>query len=211
MTTRPTKERILDAAHALFNRKGVPAVTMRQLAQAAEMSQGNLNYHFRTKEEILEALHGRLLAAARGINQSLLDDGVRLQRLRASVAEGFAVLYDYRFFLRDLNWILRESPRLRAAFKDVEAVRRAMYERVFADAVERGVMREEAYQGEHESLVTLIRVFSDYWLSSAEIYDRGRKAVIVARYAQLFEDVLYPYLTEEGQEELRRNRSRAGS
>lgn len=209
MAQPSTKDRILDAAHALFNRKGVPAVTMRQLAQAASMSQGNLNYHFPTKEEILEVLHGRLLASAERLNEEVLREGVSLERLVASVRDGFEVLYDYRFFLRDLNWILREHPRLRSVFREVEGVRRAMYERAFADAILRGTMRAESYSGEHEALITRIRIFSDYWLSSAEIYDRGSRSAIVERHARLFEDMLFPYLTDEGKEELRISRSEA--
>ena len=52
-----TKERILARAKGLFNEKGVQTTTLRQIASALGMSQGNLNYHFKTKQDIISRLY----------------------------------------------------------------------------------------------------------------------------------------------------------
>ena len=52
-----TKERILARAKGLFNEKGVQTTTLRQIASALGMSQGNLNYHLKTKQDKISRLY----------------------------------------------------------------------------------------------------------------------------------------------------------
>lgn len=52
----PTRERILDAARALFNERGYDRVTMRAVSDSLGISVGNLTYHFAHKHELVIAL-----------------------------------------------------------------------------------------------------------------------------------------------------------
>lgn len=54
---------ILDAALALFAERGFAAARMDDLAQRCELSKGGLYAHFASKDEVLEALLQRALAA----------------------------------------------------------------------------------------------------------------------------------------------------
>jgi len=51
-----TREAILQTSQKLFNERGVYNVTLRQIATETNMSQGNLNYHFKKREDILKEL-----------------------------------------------------------------------------------------------------------------------------------------------------------
>lgn len=51
-----TREQILNVARALFADKGYDATSMREIAQAVNISKPALYYHFDSKEEILRAL-----------------------------------------------------------------------------------------------------------------------------------------------------------
>jgi AcrR family transcriptional regulator len=56
-----TVERILNAAQQVLVTRGYAGFTMRLVAQTAEISPGNLTYHFQSKSELLRALIFRLM------------------------------------------------------------------------------------------------------------------------------------------------------
>ncbi len=63
--TKPTsirgssRERILEAARALFHRQGFEATSFSDIAREAGIPRGNFYYHFKTKDEILRAVIAR--------------------------------------------------------------------------------------------------------------------------------------------------------
>jgi len=56
-----TKDRILDAAEALFMAHGYEATSLRAITAAAEVNLAAVNYHFGSKEELFEAVLTRRL------------------------------------------------------------------------------------------------------------------------------------------------------
>lgn len=56
MTTRTTRDSIVDAADELFYRKGFNHTSFADIADAVQISRGNFYYHFKTKDEILDAV-----------------------------------------------------------------------------------------------------------------------------------------------------------
>ena len=54
-----TRARILEAALALFRKRGFAETTMRDIAQAAGLAQGAAYYYFDSKEVILFAYYAR--------------------------------------------------------------------------------------------------------------------------------------------------------
>lgn len=69
-----TKQRILDAAERLFAQNGFPETSMRGITREAKVNLAAVNYHFGTKEALLEAVFERRLVP---LNQT------RLERLEA--------------------------------------------------------------------------------------------------------------------------------
>jgi len=61
MSAEARRTRILDATETLLVEIGNGALTMRKIAAAAEISLGNLQYHFATREDVLLALLVRFL------------------------------------------------------------------------------------------------------------------------------------------------------
>ena len=65
-----TKDRILDAAEALFMEHGFEATSLRQITAAANVNLAAVHYHFGSKEELFEAVLRRRLDP---MNQERLD------------------------------------------------------------------------------------------------------------------------------------------
>ncbi len=68
-----TKERILDAAEALFMEHGFEATSLRAIRSAAEANLAAVNYHFGTKEELFQAVLTRRLDPMNSERVALLD------------------------------------------------------------------------------------------------------------------------------------------
>lgn len=56
MTTTSKRDRLVEAAKAMFYQQGVTRSTLADIAQQAQVPLGNIYYHFRTKEALVEAV-----------------------------------------------------------------------------------------------------------------------------------------------------------
>ena len=64
MTTDPeTEDRILDAAHAVFLRRGTAGARMQEIADEAGVNKALLHYYFRSKDRLAEAVFQRAARA----------------------------------------------------------------------------------------------------------------------------------------------------
>ncbi len=162
---RQTRQRILDASLAMFNAQGEPNVTTNHIADELEISPGNLYYHFRNKDDIIEQLFGGFearmdaaLAAPSGRLPELEDVWLQLHHV-------FECIWDHRFLYRDLVDILSRNRRLRLRFARI--LRRADQQahQVMRGLVQAGVMRASA--DEVDAAATNILVIATFWLNYA--------------------------------------------
>lgn len=84
-----TKERLLDAAERLFAQRGFAATSLRDITAEAQANLASVNYHFGSKEALLDAVFERRLVPVNDERLTLLDEyelaagkrSVSLQRL----------------------------------------------------------------------------------------------------------------------------------
>lgn len=69
-----TKDRILDAAERLFARDGVDATSLRAITAEAGVNLAAVNYHFQSKEALIQAVFGRRLGPINRRRIGLLDE-----------------------------------------------------------------------------------------------------------------------------------------
>ena len=82
MSAPDTKTRILTAAEQVVLERGVPALTLDAVAEAAGLSKGGLIYHFESKEALIRAMIARIGACMQE----------RMDRLTAADAQPVALL-----------------------------------------------------------------------------------------------------------------------
>ena len=68
-----TKERILDAAEALFGRHGVDATSLRLITTEADVNLAAVNYHFQSKDSLVAAVFERRVVPINLRRMELLD------------------------------------------------------------------------------------------------------------------------------------------
>ena len=114
---RDTKTRILVSALVLFNEQGEPNTTTNDIANEADISPGNLHYHFRKKSELIDGLLAEFQADARRVltidnaETFTLDDfWVRLHLLLEFTSA-------YRFMFRDTETLIDVYPSVARALR----------------------------------------------------------------------------------------------
>jgi AcrR family transcriptional regulator len=106
-----TRERILQTSLGLFNALGLAAVSTHRIAAELEISPGNLHYHFKAKQLIVERLFRRFEERLELLNASVgevraIDDLWLALHLR------FEAIDAYRFIYRDMGFLSSEYPAL---------------------------------------------------------------------------------------------------
>ena len=94
--SRPTRDRILDAAERLFAQRGFHGVSVRDITGAADVDVALANYHFGSKQGVLEAVLMRRAGAPRTHDsgqgrtplQRLLNFNGRSTRFQRSLKQG---------------------------------------------------------------------------------------------------------------------------
>ncbi len=70
-----TREMLIDAAEVVFDRKGVAAASLEEIARSAGVTRGAIYWHFANKQDLFEAMHERVkLPLDTRFEQALRDD-----------------------------------------------------------------------------------------------------------------------------------------
>ncbi|WP_072573153.1 TetR/AcrR family transcriptional regulator [Granulibacter bethesdensis] len=178
-----TKLKILKNALDILNVEGVDAMTTSHLAAVCNINEGNLYYHFRTKQILVTALYDifyhhmtRLVSTspdkivARPDSDMLHPIELYSDYLRA----WFWLIWRYRFLFRDGPVILTQIPdlavKLRTMHREGEQVAMNVLQH----------MRQVGYliieDAELEALAANVCIIMSYWMSFL-IMHRGSKVL----------------------------------
>ncbi len=83
------RRQLLDAARRCFGRKGFDATSVREIYEEAGLSAGSVYLHFRSKDEIIEALAQEVLARIAGEQRTIEETDDPLEGI-ASLVRWFA-------------------------------------------------------------------------------------------------------------------------
>ena len=90
MTTMLKRDRLIEAAKTLFYQQGVTGTTLADIAERAEVPLGNVYYHFRTKDALVDAViqaHVQELQSLLARWEQVSDSRQRLLALLATVRD----------------------------------------------------------------------------------------------------------------------------
>jgi len=158
-----TRERILDVSLAMFNERGEPNVTTNHIADELEISPGNLYYHFRNKDDIVEHLFARYEDR---IDKVLVVPDERLPTLEdiwLQLHAAFDVMWEYRFIYRDLVDLTQRNRKLRMHFTRILKRATESAIQILQGLVRAEVMR--ASRAEIEATSTNVMLIATFWLN----------------------------------------------
>ena len=160
---RRTRERILELSLRLFNEFGEPNITTTVIAEEMAISPGNLYYHFRNKDDIVNSIFVQfeqeiehILHVPTGRRASIEDVWQYLHLM-------FELIWRYRFFYRDLNDLLSRNRKLELHFKQILAHKIKVARQLCEDLRSEGSL--EANDLKIDAMATNMVVVATYWLS----------------------------------------------
>lgn len=198
-----TKEKILYTSLQLFNKKGLSDTSIRDIAAEMGISDGNLRYHFRTKDELVEALFDQLADDIGNELTTGAQQGLTMELMRKLLAHLMKNFYAYRFLMQDLNSILNTHPVTKKKFNKITEERLMILEQMILGYVHLGYLIQEPYKGHYKQLIENLIILSHFWINGSQLFYKGAKKDIVDHYTNTIFSIMYPYFTEKALVELK--------
>ncbi len=187
-----TKQKILQTATKVFNKKGFSAVTMNELAQEAlDMSRGNLTYHFKDKEALLEAIGQEMwgkIEKQRQKSRQLPS----FENLHNEVQLYYKFQKEYAFIFLDTHVL--NHPLIKQQFREMTAQTIQDNKAAIAFAIQLGNLKPENFPGLYNNIAFTTWMLTFFWLPQQLI--RGEKQP--AEGEKLIWSLLIPHMTEKG-------------
>jgi len=196
-----TKEIILKTAIELFNKEGLPKVTLRTIANKMGISQGNLNYHFKKREHIIESLYFQLVGRIDENMSKFEDYTIGLESLFSMSSMMMESFYKYRFFMLDFVQIMRENDKVKTHYLQLSKIREEQFNTLFNFLIENETLRKEALPNEYLFLYKRFQILTNFWISSAEITESRLNKKMIKEYSTIINQAIFPYLTDTGKKE----------
>ncbi|HEY8606825.1 MAG TPA: TetR/AcrR family transcriptional regulator [Noviherbaspirillum sp.] len=160
---RRTRERILELSLRLFNEFGEPNITTTVIAEELNISPGNLYYHFRNKDDIVNSLFAQFEAEISRMLAVPADRRPNMHDVWMYLHLSFELVWRYRFFYRDLSDLLSRNRKLELHFKQILAHKTKVAQQLCL-----GLRDDQALVAtdmEIDGLANNIVVVATYWLS----------------------------------------------
>jgi AcrR family transcriptional regulator len=199
MATRATQFRILQAALELFNEHGSAAVSSNRIAERCGISKGNLQYHFKNKQEIIYALFQQAIHEMDGgwYRDHLAPT---LEHMATMFVRQLQLILKYRFFYREMGDLLRQDPQLRKRYADNRERRLRDLEKFMLTLQAAGLMRFPPDPKRLRSIIDVTWIVNENWLNYMDYHDREVTVeVMLEGYTETLE-VLRPYIVADLQQ-----------
>ncbi len=160
---RRTRERILELSLRLFNDFGEPNITTTVIAEEMGISPGNLYYHFRNKDDIVNSIFVQFEAEIVRMLNVPAGRRSQMEDVWAYLHQMFELIWRFRFFYRDMNDLLSRNRTLELQFKAILDHKNKIARQMCEDL--RSVGSLAATDAEIAALAANMVVVATYWLS----------------------------------------------
>lgn len=187
----PTKNKIIEFSIQCFNEEGYASITLQELAKRLGISRGNLAYHFKDKEVLLEAISNRmwdkLEQEQRKVRQfpsfeNLKNKGIIFRDLQKE----FAFIFQDQLMLR--------HPLISEKIKKIAEQSIEDNKTIIAYSIRLGNMKPEPFKGLYNHIAFITWTLPFFWLSQ-QVLQEEKSAEETER---MMWSLLLPHFTEKG-------------
>ena len=176
-------------------------ISLRQIAASLSISHGNLSYHYKTKEDILNEIYTRM---ENEMSDVVFPEGdltlTHYNNLLHRISE---FQKRHRFFYLDMLSISRNYPEIIKRYRITLTRRSLEYVRLIKHFESKGLVRQEPEEGFYLSLFHSIWVMSAFWLQHQAILGKNHDLIQTGSDIKHVWEILLPHLTMKGLKEYR--------
>lgn len=191
-----TKSNILQKAIELFNELGTASISMNALAEALGISAGNLQYHYKSKEDVIRSILEQMFGEFDVIYQPA-EGQFTLDTLRQLMRLNFGIIWKYHFFYRELTALLRNDKNLAKRYREIQEIRLQEQQELFRRLMDAGVVRRDLSDEELKNVTLIGWVLGNTWLSFLESTGQKINSAAMEQAVEIMVQHFKPYLQEK--------------
>lgn len=195
---KKTRDRILETSLMLFNSEGESNVTTVDIANEMEISPGNLYYHFKGKEVIIEELFDQFDAEMNSILNAPIDKVIDVKDSWFYLYVVLEQIYSYRFFYFNLSDIFQRYEKIQRRFKRIIKLKHSTTKSICLNLEKNSVI---VFSGEddRDAFVNQVVMTVIYWISFNILNEKTYKRPELMMHHGVFQimSLVAPHLTPE--------------
>ncbi|OOM81582.1 helix-turn-helix domain-containing protein [Clostridium sp. BL-8] len=180
------KSEILEMSRQLFNEQGYNNVSMRNIADAINISVGNLTYYFKKKEDLIEAV-----ILEQNKNFSIPKIPTTLIELNEFFIHGIQHQKNNSYYYRHFDQLAKISPQVYQIQVSNIKKRHEVLQSSFTILQKSGFIIKEEIPEQINGIIEVLNLIKIYWMPSNDLL--GQVDIMTC-----FWSIIYPILTEKG-------------
>lgn len=193
------KERIKEAAIALFNENDTLSINTNHIAKAAGMSPGNLYYHYANKEAIIREIYQEMSATFESFKsfETILTSENPLKVMDTVFDRYGELFWEYRFLMRDAPVLMALDAELKSVFTANQEKRIAQITGLIKYLISEEIL-ENIPKEEIPMRARLHWFISAYWQIFASTTGEVTRESIKEAKEVVFKIHISPFLSDKG-------------
>ena len=165
MEKKSTRDKISEEALKLFNEHGAHSITTNHIADAMNISPGNLYYHYKNKQEIIRDIFICITKQFSDIWSSAGTQSIDSSYFSSLFEHIADIYYEYRFFYLEMPSLLAQDKQLKKLYTENMHNKRLLLEKSIKDLILAGIIHKPDSSREMVSWIENSWIISDFYLS----------------------------------------------
>lgn len=188
---KQTKEDIILTARDLFNKYGYNSISMRDIAKSLDISVGNLTYHFKKKEDLIEDV-----VNYKHRNYKKMDSPKSLQDLNIFFINALNIQDENAYYFRHFDQLAQISPKIYNLQRSTIKELRELLKESFESLVELNLMKKFNNQDQMINIIECLLTILIYKPASSKELTESDS---IKNTLNCLWSILFMCLTNEGQ------------